>query len=351
MKAMVVASHSEPCVARLIDANLDRAREGLRVVEDWCRFGLERLDLVEPLKHWRQQLGQCHHSHYKQARSTAGDVAAGLAHPAQQQRPQPGQIVAANCARVQEALRVLEEFGRSQDPVLASTAAAIRYGLYDLEVRILEAGVRHDRCQRLAACTLCLITAPGAEMLARVQAALQAGVGLIQYRAKDGHDRERLAEAQALADLCRAHGALFIVNDRIDLALLVDADGVHLGQDDLPTDAARRLIGESRLLGRSTHNLAQLEAAQQDDCDYLGVGPIYATGTKPEKVPQGLLWARQASDHATLPWFAIGGIQADRLPELLDAGVCRVAVVGAIMAAADSGAATETLLKALTPQP
>ena len=347
MKAMVAASHSEPCVARLLDANLDRAREGLRVVEDWCRFGLDRLDLVEPLKHWRQQLGQCHHDHYKQARSTAGDVAAGLAHPAQQLRPQPDQIVAANCARVQEALRVLEEFGRAQDPELASTAAAIRYGLYDLEVAILEAGARHDRRQRLNACSLCLITTPGEGLLQRVEAALGAGVGLVQYRAKEGHDRERLAEAQALAELCRSHNALFIVNDRIDLALLVDADGVHLGQDDLPTDAARRLIGDGRLLGRSTHNLAQLQAAQQEDCDYLGVGPIYATGTKPEKVPQGLDWARQASDHATLSWFAIGGIQAERLPELHNAGVRRVAVVGAIMAAADPAAASRELLHGL----
>jgi len=169
----------------------------------------------------------------------------------------------------------------------------------------------------------------------------------VQYRAKEGHDRKRLPEAQALAQLCRSHNALFIVNDRIDLALLVDADGVHLGQDDLPTDAARRLIGDGRLLGRSTHNLAQLQTAQQEDCDYLGVGPIYATGTKPEKVAQGLDWARQAGEHATLPWFAIGGIQADRLPELGNAGVRRVAVVGAIMAAADPAAASHELLNGL----
>lgn len=347
MKAMVVASHSEPCVARLIDANLDRAREGLRVIEDWCRFGLDRLDLVKPLKHWRQQLGQCHLDHYKQARSTATDIAAGLAHPAQQQRSQPSQIVAANCARVQEALRVLEEFGRDQDARLASTAASIRYGLYDLEVTILQAGHRAERRQRLEQSRLCLITSPSEDLSPRVEAALQAGVSLVQYRAKEGNDRERLADARALADLCRRHGALFVVNDRIDLALLVDADGVHLGQDDLPTDAARQLVGGGMLLGRSTHNLEQLQAAQQEDCDYLGVGPIYATGTKPDKVPQGLLWARQAGEHATLPWFAIGGINADRLPELREAGVSRVAVVGAIMAAADPSAASGSLLAAL----
>ena len=160
------------------------------------------------------------------------------------------------------------------------------------------------------------------------------------------YDTKLIFEDQlaALERDSRKHGT---VGEDIDLALLVDADGVHLGQDDLPTNAARRLIGDGRLLGRSTHNLAQLQAAHQDDCDYLGVGPIYATGTKPEKVPQGLDWARQASEHATLPWFAIGGIQADRLPELGNAGVRRVAVVGAIMAAADPAAASRELLNGL----
>ena len=347
MKPMVVAPHSEARVDRLLDANLDRAREGLRVVEDWCRFGLDRADLVESLKHWRQQLGQCHADHYKQARSTATDTAAGMAHPAQQERSQPQQVVAANCGRVQEALRVLEEFGRDRDPQLAATAAAIRYGLYDLEVTILQAGQRQDRRRRLHQARLCLITAPGEGWLERVEAALRAGVTLVQYRAKQGHDRERLENAQALAHLCRCHQALLIVNDRIDLALLVDADGVHLGQDDLPTPAARQLIGEGRLLGRSTHNVAQLQLAQQDDCDYLGVGPIYATGTKPDKQPQGLIWAQQAADQAQIPWFAIGGITKERLPELRSHGVTRVAVVGAIMAAEDAYSASTALLSAL----
>jgi len=347
MKPMVVAHHAEARVDRLIDANLDRAREGLRVVEDWCRFGLDHADLVASLKHWRQQLGRCHADRYKQARSTATDTAAGMAHPAQQDRVHPQQVVAANCGRVQEALRVLEEFGRDRDPQLAATAASIRYGLYDLEVTILQAGQRQDRCRRLDQARLCLITTPGEGSLHRVEAALRAGVTLVQYRAKQSHDRERLKEAQALAHLCRRHQALFIVNDRIDLALLVDADGVHLGQDDLPTDAARQLIGEGRLLGRSTHTVEQLLQAQREDCDYLGVGPIYATGTKPDKQPQGLAWARQAADQAKRPWFAIGGISAEKVPELRSHGVTRVAVVGAIMAADDPHAASTALLSAL----
>ena len=136
-------------VARLIDANLDRAREGLRVVEDWCRFGLERDDLVVRLKDWRQRLGRLHRNIYKQARSTATDPGAGLSHPAQLERHNPQAVVAANCGRVQEALRVLEEYGRSLDPSLASESAAIRYGLYDLEVTCLNASALNARRRTL----------------------------------------------------------------------------------------------------------------------------------------------------------------------------------------------------------
>jgi thiamine-phosphate pyrophosphorylase len=106
---------------------------------------------------------------------------------------------------------------------------------------------------------------------------------MVQYRCKSGNDRERLDEAKALRMLCRNHGALFVINDRIDLALAVDADGVHLGQDDLPTDVARGLIGEARLLGRSTHTLDDVRRADAEACDYLGLGPVHTTAVKPDK--------------------------------------------------------------------
>jgi len=348
MKSMVVAPSSDLRVARLIDANLDRAREGLRVVEDWCRFGLDRQDLVITLKDWRQRLGALHHDSYKQARSTASDTGAGLSHPAQLERPQAGQVVAANCARVQEALRVLEEFARDGDPQLATTAAGIRYGLYDLEVTILQTGQRQERLNQLQASRLYLITSPVDGLVDQVTAALKAGVTLVQYRAKEGHDRERLQEARALAEACRQHRALFIVNDRIDLALLVDADGVHLGQEDLPTAEARDLIGPSRLLGRSTHRIEQLLEAQAQGCDYVGVGPVYATATKPDRTARGLAWVEEASRQATIPWYAIGGIDAERIAPVRAAGASRVAVVRAIMEADDPCAASRTLLAALS---
>ncbi len=353
MEPMVVAADSNLRVARLIDANLDRAREGLRVIEDWCRFGLDRDDLVVPLKDWRQRLGQQHHDRYRRARSSATDVAAGLGHPAQASRCSAPAIVKANASRVQEALRVLEEFGRNLDPELASTAAEIRYGLYDLEVRILEACGRQHRQERLEAAKLCLITDPDRDndlerLLQGVEAALLAGVSLVQYRRKRGHDQQRLQEAQALKALCRRFDALLIINDRIDLALLVDADGVHLGQDDLPLSEARQLLGPERLLGRSTHRLEHLLTAQEEGADYLGVGPVFATQTKRDRSPAGLSWVTEASRHATVPWFAIGGIDAETIRSVRAAGAERVAVVSAIMESNDPEAASRTLLQTLT---
>ena len=346
-------------IERLLDANLDRAREGLRVIEDWCRFGLERPDLVSRTKDFRQRLGRCHQARFKLARHTATDPAAGMAHGAQAERQGAAAVVAANCGRVQEALRVLEEFGRSGEGPLAGEAAAIRYGLYDLEVDVLRAAAGPGwRRELLQHCRLYLVTSPAANLEAVVAAALGSGVRLVQYRAKAEApagggpaitDQQRLAEARALRQLCARHGALFLVNDRLDLALAVDADGVHLGQDDLPPAIARRLLGPDRLIGRSTNRLAHLHQAVADGCDYVGVGPVNATPTKPGRDPVGLDYVRQAAAESPIPFFAIGGIDASNLGEALAAGATRVAVVRAITEAADPGAASAKLLARLAP--
>jgi len=335
-------------VRRLLDANLDRAREGLRVIEDWCRFGLDRQDLVARTKDMRQRLGQLHLDSYKLARHTASDGSAGLGHPAQLERHSPAQVVAANAGRVQEALRVLEEFGRVTDPFLATEAAALRYALYDLEVDLLAGAPDGDRRRRqLARCRLYLITSPSPQLEATVAAALAAGVRLVQYRAKDADDSQRFAEASVLRRLCARHGALFLVNDRVDLALAVDADGVHLGQADLPPALARRLLGRDRLIGRSTQRLDQLHQAVADGCDYVGVGPVHSTPTKPGREPVGLAYVAAAAAQCPIPCFAIGGIDSTNLAAVLAAGAPAVAVVRAITAADDPAAATRQLLELL----
>ena len=346
------AAAADPAIERLLDANLDRAREGLRVLEDWARFALNRPDLVARCKDLRQRLGRLHQRRYKLARHTVDDPAAGLGHPAQAERHSPEQVLAANAGRVQEALRVLEEFGRAIDPPLAAEAAAIRYALYDLEVALLRAGPSpaEELRRRLARCRLYLVTSPVPELERVVAQALAAGLRLVQYRAKPEaglEDRERLAQAQRLRRLCADHGALFLVNDRIDLALAVEADGVHLGQGDLPVAVARRLLGPTPLIGRSTHGLEQLRAAVAEGSDYVGVGPVHATPTKPGREPVGLAYVRAAAAEAPIPFFAIGGIDAGTLVAVRQAGAERVAVVRAITAAADPAAATAALLTAL----
>jgi len=336
-------------IERLLDANLDRAREGLRVLEDWARFGLDRPDLVARSKDLRQRLGLLHRDSYKRARHSATDSAAGLTHPAQSARTSPDQIVAANAARVQEALRVLEEFGRGIDPPLAEEAARCRYRLYDLEVDLLRAHREGDgRRAQLGRCSLYLIVGAGSRDV--VAGALEAGVRIVQYRSKAADpldDRQRLLEAQELRRLCHSHGALFLVNDRVDLALAVEADGVHLGQGDLPLPVARRLLGPDRLIGSSTHALEQLHRAVAEGCDYVGVGPVNATPTKPGREPVGLAYVAAAAAACPVPFFAIGGIDLANLGAVIAAGARRVAVVRAITAAPDPQAASADLLEAL----
>jgi thiamine-phosphate pyrophosphorylase len=170
----------------------------------------------------------------------------------------------------------------------------------------------------------------------------------VQYRDKTAEDNQRYALALELAELCRQYGALFLVNDRPDLALAVGADGVHLGQQDLPIAAARNLLGPDLIIGRSTTNPEEMARALEEGADYIGVGPIYPTPTKAGKAAAGLDYAQYARDHASLPWFAIGGIDNDNLEVVLQAGAKQVAVVRAIMEAPDPRQATQDLLKKLS---
>src|SRR4051794_11397034 len=176
-----------------------------------------------------------------------------------------------------------------------------------------------------------------------VPAALEGGVDVVQLREKDAPDHEIVAAGRRLRELCDEHDALLVVNDRPDLALVCGADGVHVGQDDEPVASVRATVGRDVLIGLSTHSPAQVDAAAQaDDVDYLGVGPVYETATKPGVKPVGLELVRYAQEHVRKPWFAIGGIDAERAREV---GAERIAVVRAIRDAADPRAAAEMLLR------
>lgn len=337
---------SQPVLRRILDANLDRAREGLRVVEEWCRFGLGNTALTEECKHLRQELASWHSPELRLARNTPGDVGTQLTHPQEQERAGLEQLLQANLCRVQESLRVLEEYGKLYHAGMGAAFKQMRYRVYTLESHLLT----HPRQQKLRRSLLYLVTSPSENLFGVVEAALQAGLGLVQYRDKQTEDGIRFHNAQKLCQLCHAYQALFIVNDRIDLALAVDADGVHLGQQDLPFAIARKLLGNDRILGCSTTNPEEMQRAVQAGADYIGVGPVYETPTKAGKAAAGLEYIRYAAQQAPLPWFAIGGIDSDNLEEVLSAGAERVAVVRAVMQAPQPTLATRHLLAQLTHQ-
>tara|TARA_Y100001968_G_scaffold294253_1_gene300706 strand:- start:11099 stop:12136 length:1038 start_codon:yes stop_codon:yes gene_type:complete len=344
---MIFTPPKDKKIARVIDANLDRAREGLRVIEDWCRFGIDRKDLVVKLKNWRHQLALHHHEIYKLARSASTDQGALLNHPAQKTRQTSNEIVFANCSRVQEALRVLEEFSRQSDPDLAKIAAIIRFEIYEFELTVFKANRKNIRINLLNTCNLCLITTPTKDLISIVSSALSAGIKMVQYRCKSSNDQIKISEVLQLASICKDNGALFIINDRVDFALAADADGVHLGQNDIPIEIARKILGEERLIGRSTHNLNQLQRAKDEGCDYIGAGPVFPTKNKPQETISGLEFLREAYNATKLPCFAIGGINISNISEIRKSGFNRIAVIDAIMNSKEPGQATKELLKKL----
>ncbi|MEB3338784.1 MAG: thiamine phosphate synthase [Leptolyngbyaceae bacterium] len=335
---------AQPILCRILDANLDRAREGLRIIEEWCRFGLNHSQLTEECKHLRQELASWHTPDLRLARDTPGDVGTELTHPQEQERSSIEQVLQVNICRVEEALRVLEEYGKLYNPAMGSAFKQMRYRVYALESTLLN----RQRHQKLLRSLLYLVTSPAENLLGIVESALQGGLSLVQYRDKTTEDGLRFSTAEKLCRLCHDYNALFIVNDRVDLALAVNADGVHLGQQDLPIEVARQLLGSQRLIGRSTTNPDEMQRALQEGADYIGVGPVYATPTKAGKAPAGLEYVRYAAEHATVPWFAIGGIDADNLNQVLEAGAERVAIVRALMHADQPTPLTQHLLAHLS---
>jgi thiamine-phosphate pyrophosphorylase len=213
-------------------------------------------------------------------------------------------------------------------------------------------GTGAQRRARLAVARLYLVcnARPGGRELAHVlRAALAGGVDVVQLRDKRLCGEELTAAARVARELCERAGALLIVNDDPAVALAAGADGVHVGQDDVPVARVREVVGPELVVGLSTHTPAEVTRA--DAADYLGVGPVYATPTKPGRPATGLELVRHAAAHAARPWFAIGGLDAAHAPAVLAAGARRIAVVRAIAGAPDPEGAARTLRALLDEHP
>ncbi|MGE3314893.1 MAG: thiamine phosphate synthase [Planctomycetaceae bacterium] len=351
-------SRSDPNAAerlhslRMIDAAANRAREGLRVVEDFARFALGDKHLNTRLKHLRHDLAEALKSipigELLAARETQLDVGTGISTSAEGSRSNLLDVATAAFKRTQEAFRTLEEVGKLHSAEFGKAIESLRYRLYTLEKAI---GTTASNQARLAGRNLYLLVTES--LCARgsgpaIRNALAGGVDIVQVREKSLTDRKLIEHAKRVREWTREAGALFIMNDRADLTVVTDADGVHVGQDELSVREARLIVGPSKLVGVSTHTIEQARQAVLDGADYIGVGPVFSSGTKQFDELAGLDFVRQVAEEISLPWFAIGGITAANLDELKAAGATRIAVSGAICGASDSANSARALKSRLT---
>jgi len=338
-------------VVRLIDANLDRLGEGLRVLEDVARFLLNDAELCRQLKTLRHRLVEDIHPLEQQllaARKVREDVGAFKRLPGEAKHKDLPALVIANARRVQESLRVLEEFARLSNTPLVTKPAKfehLRFDIYELEQKLLSKLLKWERLSRLNGLYLIIDTqALGSRHEVDVATqAIRGGAKVVQLRDKHRTKAELLEVAQKLKKVCTEKEALFIVNDYLDIALASGADGLHLGQEDLPLSEARRLLPMDKLVGCSTTTLSQAVRAQSGGADYIAVGSIYPTLSKENFKLVGLDTLRRIKGKVSLPLIAIGGIDQTNIEEIMKAGANGVAVISAVLGAEDVEGATRKL--------
>lgn len=322
---------------RVLDASANRAREGLRVVEDYVRFVLNDASLSRRLKEVRHRLAEALRGfdldQLIASRDTLGDVGTHIMTPDERVRENPRAVLTANFKRTAEALRSLEEYGKLIDVWLAGRFEVLRYDVYTLEKLTLTAVAAH----RVLGEARLMVLVGGLPTLGDltwiVGEALAGGADIIQLREKGLPDRILLERAREVRILTAQARARFILNDRPDLARLSGADGVHLGQEDVALRDARRIVGPHALIGLSTHDPVQLDKAILAGAGYLGVGPVFSSSTKDFSDVAGIGYVRHAAETTTLPWFAIGGITQQNVERVIEAGATRIAVSAAVVRA------------------
>ena len=363
-------------VFRILDAAINRAGEGMRVVEDYVRMVVEDEHLSRQLKQLRHDLTQSVASIEPQsriaARDTIGDVGCQIETESEYQRgstsdggtqtkggsggeggasnPASG-LVQANLARAQQALRTIEEFSKTIDPEIAKRVEQLRYRTYTVEKAVLTTVVSLKNFSGENLYVLvdgCGWAADGdANLITLTRQLIEAEVDVIQLRDKTLNDRQLVDAGRAIAALVRGTSTRFIMNDRADLAVAAGANGVHLGQDDLEVADARRIVGAARIIGVSTHSISQARQAVLDGANYIGVGPVFESTTKNFSEHVGLELIDEVVKEIQLPAFAIGGINLENVSQIADAGLSRVALSAAVTKAVDPKAAAIKLKQKL----
>jgi len=321
-------------VLRIIDANLNRAMEGIRVVEDVVRFVWNHKALAQKLKNLRSELKELSDDlpisklELLKARKSDYDVGADLYSRGEGRRSDITEIITSNLKRTQEAIRVLEEFGKTFGQKFGRGFKALRFKVYDLEKEIVEVTAKKGRLDF----DLYVITDPDSkyphEEIAKKSIA--GGAKIIQLRDKKVMLGEYFKYAKKIREITKKAGVTFIVNNYVDICKASDADGVHLGQQDVPISVAKELLGEEKIIGVSTHSVAQAIKAEKQGADYISVGPIFATPSKSGFMPVGTSIIREVKKKVKIPFVAIGGIDESNIREVLRAGAKHVAAIKAI---------------------
>lgn len=333
-------------IYRILDASINRASEGLRVVEDFVRMSLNDAHLTQRLKQLRHGVTEATKGLDQDlliaARDTQTDVGTSTQTKSEYDRSTESGIVQSNMSRLQQSLRTIEEYSKTLSTETAQQIEQLRYSTYTIEKAIVTTMMS---CQKLADANVYVLV-DGRESIEQfsdlVGKLVAAGTDIIQLRDKRLSARELLTLGCQLTELTRATKTRWIMNDRADLAIAAGADGVHVGQADLPVSEARRIVGANRLVGVSTHNIQQAHAAVLDGANYIGVGPVFPSGTKSfDKFP-GLDFVKEVSE-IKLPAFAIGGIDASNVSQVVESGLARVAVQGYVLSHSDAAAAVREL--------
>ena len=336
-------------IYRLIDANINRASEALRVLEDWARFVDDDKNISEKLKNARHKINNTfsEFSNLILSRESALDVGRDIKSPSKKSSIRD--VIRANCKRLEESLRVLAEYGQVLD-INVKELENLRYEIYTIEKEL----IKSEKLIRLNNSHLYLVTNrdgfnSDVDFLNVIEKSIRGGVDIIQLREKNEKEKKVLKLAKEIKKIVSGTKVLFIINDHVDIALSVDADGVHLGQDDLPLEAGRKIAPDGFIIGLSTHSIEQGREALKSCADYLGAGPVFATPTKPDYKPAGLEYVKWASENIKeIPFFAIGGIDERNIDKVINAGASRIAVVRAIMNAQDPFKVASQLKNKLT---
>ena len=328
---------------RIIDANLNRAGEGLRVLEDIARFILGDAELTGQLKSIRHALFQDIYPLQQEilmTRKAAEDVGASIEADGERVRQDLRAVVRANAKRVQESVRVLEEFAKLPSvpsDLNSPRLQQIRFDVYELEQQLVCRLLRKEKASRLSG--LYVIIDPqmlkGRSPEEVTREAVGGGASVIQLRDKVDNGQRTIELARDLKGICDVEGALFIINDRLDIALAVAADGLHVGQEDLPVSEVRRVLSLNALVGCSTSTLAEACQAVSSGADYVAVGSIYPTKSKERFILAGLERLREIKREVSVPVVAIGGINEANVEGVIEAGADSVAVISAVSEAED----------------